>query len=211
MTSRQNIVLLAVAALLAVAPASARAETRWERTAREKREIAKSVIWPSHEPLMFSLRRGGHSEDLPDIYERQHAPGNLQDMARAGVRFGRLHFYKGMGLQMEAEEMAKSLRMAGIMHDLGMKVSLYVAGTMFAEVFYEEVPEARNWEQRDQNGRWVPYGAQTFRHYPCPNEPAHISTPGGDWTEVGSPSVPGSPSSPPGATYRSPPEANAVS
>ena len=54
-----------------------------------------------------------------------------------------------------------------------MKVGLYMAGTMFTETLYREVPEARNWEQRDQNNHWVPYGLQTFRHYACPNEPAY--------------------------------------
>jgi len=53
------------------------------------------------------------------------------------------------------------------MHQLGMKVSVYVGGTMFTETLYREVPEARNWEQRDQNDHWVPYGAQTYRHYAC--------------------------------------------
>ena len=48
-----------------------------------------------------------------------------------------------------------------------------MAGTMFTETLYHEIPEARNWEQRDQNNKWVPYGIQTYRHYACPNEPAY--------------------------------------
>jgi hypothetical protein len=160
-------------ALVAASPLT-HAETRWERQAREKREMTQNVIWPSHEPLMFSLRRGNHPEDLPEIYERQHSPENIEQMAKAGVRFGRLHFYKGLGLVMEADEMRKSQQMADLMHKFGMKVSLYVAGTMFAETFYREVPEAESWEQRDQNNRFVPYmETQTYRHYPCPNEPAY--------------------------------------
>ena len=39
------------------------------------------------------------------------------------------------------------------MHQLGMKVGLYMADTMFTETLYRDVPEARNWEQRDQNGQ----------------------------------------------------------
>ena len=34
------------------------------------------------------------------------------------------------------------------MHQLGMKVDLYVGGTMFTETLYQELPEARNWATR---------------------------------------------------------------
>ncbi len=150
------------------------AETRWERNARKKQELAKNVVWPNHEPLMFYLRRGTRAEDWPEIYERQHAPENIKQMAEAGVRYGRLHFYKGFGLQMEMPEIRNTQRMADLMHGYGMKVSLYVAGTMFAETFYREAPEAKSWEQQDQYGRWVPYQrTQTYRHYPCPNQPSY--------------------------------------
>jgi hypothetical protein len=44
---------------------------------------------------------------------------------------------------------------------------------MFTETLYHEIPEAKNWEQRDQDNKWVPYGMQTYRHYACPNEPAY--------------------------------------
>jgi hypothetical protein len=59
------------------------------------------------------------------------------------------------------------------MHKLGMKVNLYVGGTTFTETLYREIPEAKNWEQRDQWDHWIPYGIQTYRHYACPNEPAY--------------------------------------
>src|SRR5947209_8407822 len=100
-------------------------------------------------------------------------PANLKRMADAGVRFGRLYFYKGFGLAYERPNMEKDIRAAAVMHGLEMKVALYMAGTMFTETLYREIPEARNWEQRDQNNQWVPYGIQTYRHYACPNEPAY--------------------------------------
>jgi hypothetical protein len=59
------------------------------------------------------------------------------------------------------------------MHQLGMKVSVYMAGTMFTETLYRELPEAREWEQRDPDNHPVPYGSQTYRHYACPNEPKY--------------------------------------
>ncbi len=165
-------ILLALQAVCALPRLTA--ETRWERAARTKREITKGVVWPNHEPLMFYLRRGTRAEDWPQIYARQHAPENVKQMADAGVRYGRLHFYKGFGLDMEMPEIRNTQKMADLMHGYGMKVSLYVAGTIFVETFYREVPEAKSWEQRDQNDHWVPYQqTQTYRHYPCPNQPAY--------------------------------------
>jgi hypothetical protein len=120
------------------------------------------------------LRRGRRAENWPQIYERQHSEENVKAMADAGVRYGRLHFYKGFGLQMEMPEIEKTRAMADLMRKHGMKVSLYVAGTMFVEAFRREVPESKDWEQRDGSGRPVPYTTtQTYRHYPCPNSPEY--------------------------------------
>ena len=150
------------------------AETRFEKSARQKQQIAEQIIWPNHEPLIFYLRRGRRMENWPEIYEKQHTPENVKLMHDVGSKIERLHFYKGCGLGVEMPEIEKTIKMAQLMHRLGMKVSLYVAGTMFIEPFYQEVPEAVNWEQRDQLGRAVPYfDTQTYRHFPCPHEPAY--------------------------------------
>jgi len=159
--------------LLLLLPCGAAAETRWERSAQQKQELTRDVVWLTHEPLEFLLRRGDHFDDEAERYARMYDPENLKRMAAAGVRHGRLYFYKGFGLEYESANMEKDRRAAAIMHQLGMKVSLYMAGTMFTETLYHEIPEARNWEQRDQDNRWVPYGIQTYRHYACPNEPAY--------------------------------------
>jgi hypothetical protein len=155
------------------APARTEALTRWQLSSSRKREMVRDVVWLTHEPLVFLLRRGSHFDDEQQRYERMYERENIEKMAAAGVRFGRLFFYKGFGLEYEMPYMEQSKRAADIMHSLGMKVSIYMAGTMFIETLYHEVPQAVNWEQRDQNNRWVPYGGQTYRHYACPNEPAY--------------------------------------
>ena len=43
-----------------VMASDARAESRFERSARRKQELTKAVVWPTHEPIMFTLRRGNH-------------------------------------------------------------------------------------------------------------------------------------------------------
>ncbi|MBN2288912.1 MAG: beta-galactosidase [Candidatus Glassbacteria bacterium] len=174
-----KLLVLAVSAQLGLFPApyGAAAGSRFEKSALEKQELAEKVVWFSHEPLMFSRRRGRMYEDQAQVYQHQHDPENVRLMAALGARYGRLHFYKGIGLETEMPEIRNSMRTAALMHQLGMKVSLYVGGTMFIETFYRETPEAVSWEQRDQYGRPVPYlvGTQTFRHFPCPNEPAYRS------------------------------------
>jgi hypothetical protein len=166
--------LLLILEVLTALDTGIRAETRFEKRARQKQAIASQIVWFNHEPLVFYIRRGRMWEDWPAIYERQHAPENIQLMADIGVPYGRLHFYKGLGLKTEMAEIEKSAQMAELMRSHNMRVSLYVAGTMFIEPFYQEVPEAVTWEQRDQNGKWVPYSnTQTFRHFACHNEPAY--------------------------------------
>jgi hypothetical protein len=118
----------------------AAAQSRFERSAQKKRDLARGIVWPTHEPVMFSLRRGGHSDDLIETYARQHDPDNIKAQLAAGVRYGRLHFYKGFGIDFERPEIDKSIAMAEFMHKNGMKVSIYVAGTMFVESLYREVP-----------------------------------------------------------------------
>jgi hypothetical protein len=149
------------------------AMTRWARIAAQKQEATSNVTWLTREPIEFLLRRGTHDADEPAHYPRMLDPGNLKRMAAAGVQYGLIFFYKGFGLDYERNHMEQARHAADIMHSLGMKVSLYVGGTMFTETFYRETPEAVNWEQRDQWNHWVSYGMQTYRHYACPNEPAY--------------------------------------
>ena len=147
--------------------------TRWEIRAQQKTELNQGITWLTHEPLDFLLRRGDHFDDEPERYRKMTDPDNLKRMADAGIRYGRIYFYKGLGREYERPNMEQDKRTAALMHQLGMKVDLYIGGTMFAETLYRELPKARNWEQRDQNNQWVPYGMQTFRHYACPNESAY--------------------------------------
>jgi Beta-galactosidase len=155
-------------------PSQAGPETRWQRQAEHKLESAKGVTWMTHEPLYFIQRRGGDRfVDEAEIYEQMYEPENIKRMAAAGVRYAMIHFYKGFGLEYERAQIERTRQAAALMHQLGMKVGLYFAGTMFIETLYREVPDAKIWEQRDQHDRWVSYGSQTYRHYACPNEPAY--------------------------------------
>src|SRR5579872_2634560 len=155
--------------------AGSSAPTRWQTKAQKKREITRDITWLTHEPLEFLIRRGGGElyDDEAQQYDKMVDAANINRMAAAGVKWGRIFFYKGFGLDYERPRIDIAKRAADLMHSLGMKVSLYMAGTMFPETLYREVPEAKNWEQRDQHDEPVTYGMQTFRRYACPNEPAY--------------------------------------
>jgi lysophospholipase L1-like esterase len=157
-------------------PPSASGRTKWERRANEKQALTKGATWFNHEPLAFLLRRGGgNSDTIVEDYERQHEPEQIRRLAAAGVSHaGLIHFYKGLGLKAEGPDIDKTRRTVEVAHSYGMKVTASIAGTMFTETFYAEVPEARGWEQRDAFNLPVPYTQlQSFRHYACPHEPAY--------------------------------------
>jgi len=147
--------------------------TRWRRSANTNRTLIEGIIWQTHEPIQFLMRRGDHYDDEQDHYAHMGDPANIKRMADAGVRYAMIYFYKGFGLEYERTNMVESKRIADELHRNGIKVGLYMGGTMFTETLYHELPEARNWEQRNQDNHWIPYGLQTFRHYACPNEPAY--------------------------------------
>jgi hypothetical protein len=147
--------------------------TRWQSQADQQRQLTAGITWLTHEPIEFIIRRDGDHPGLARQYQAMCDPENIKRMADAGVRWGRIFFYKGFGLQFEKAHMDITRRVADQMHGLGMKVSLYVGGTMFTETLYKEIPQAQDWEQRDSFNRPVPYGNQTYRHFACPNEPAY--------------------------------------
>jgi hypothetical protein len=158
----------------AVAQTAPSGVTRWQNRAREQSQLARGITWLTHEPIEFIIRRDGNKDpNLAKQYQAMCDPENIKRMSDAGVRWGRIFFYKGFGLAYEKAHMDIAHRVADQMHSLGMKVSLYVGGTMFIETLYKEVPEAESWEQRDSWGQSVPYGNQTYRHFACPNEPAY--------------------------------------
>ena len=130
---KQTTAVLLVFVWLCLAGGAA-AQSRFERSAQRKQELVRNVVWPTHEPVMFSLRRGGHSDDLIETYARQHDPDNIKAQLAAGVKYGRLHFYKGFGIAYERTEIDKSIAMAEFMHRHGMKVKEQVFRKIFLKL-----------------------------------------------------------------------------
>ena len=139
----------------------------------EIRELLSRVAWPSHEPIQFLRRRGSVSPADEEHYRRFHTVENLETMRRLGIRMPkRFHLFKGFGLSYERPEIEKTIECARWLHEHGMKVSVYVGGTLFSDYFFKEVPEAVNWLRSDQFGQPVTYGGyQLWRYFACLNHP----------------------------------------
>jgi len=137
------------------------------------RELLSRVVWPSHEPIQFLRRRGTASPKDEDDYVRFHTRENIDAMYELGIRMPkRFHLFKGFGLKHEWPEIKKTIECAKYLHEKGMRISVYVGGTLFADTFFKEVPEARNWLRIDQSGHPITYsGYQMFRYFACLNHP----------------------------------------
>lgn len=125
----------------------------------------------SHEPYLFVVRRGGHSVNAREIYERDQSEEVIRTLKAQGVEVFHAHLYKGFGMAAEKAEMEDTVRTAEIVHRLAMKIDTYVQwDSMMYETFFVEEPRAKDWIQRDAYGQPVmlEYGyQQSFRYLPC--------------------------------------------
>ncbi len=137
------------------------------------------VMAGSWEPLLFRVRRDGSpgyeptSKQLQD-YRREHSPEMVEQLKALGVNFVMMHCYKGAGLEAERESMADAVRFAKLCHGEGLHVGVYVySGAFLWELFFKEVPEAKDWVVLDAAGRPLRYGGQVaYRYYWNRNHPA---------------------------------------
>jgi hypothetical protein len=125
----------------------------------------------SHEPYIFVVRRGGNRLDAREQYERAQSEEVIRRLKDQGIEVFHTHLYKGFGMAAEGPEMADAKRTAEIAHRLGMKVDSYVQwNTLMYETFFAEEPRAKDWVQRNAEGRpiMLTYGyQQSFRYRPC--------------------------------------------
>ena len=125
----------------------------------------------THEPYMFTVRRGGQRLDERRTNDYQESEELIRGLHDAGVEVFHTHLYKGFGMEAEREEMEETRKAVGIAHRLGMKVDTYIQwNSMMYETFFAEEPKAVDWIQRDVAGLPIllPYGfQQSFRYRPC--------------------------------------------
>ena len=135
------------------------------------------VMAGSWEPLGFRVRRDGAASYAPTpeqvtAYQREHSPEMVERLKDLGVNFVMLHCYKGGGIEAERESMADAVRFARLCHEAGLRVGVYTfSGTLMWDLFYKEVPQAKNWLLLDPQGHPLTYGKATYRYFWDRNHP----------------------------------------
>ncbi|MBN2292167.1 MAG: hypothetical protein JXM70_07060, partial [Pirellulales bacterium] len=135
-------------------------------------------VWALWEPMAL-YRRGGFGAGIGDgrvtghwvrrWYDRMHSDEILDKLAAAGVNLVTTHFYKGFGLKAESDEMDRAADFTRRAHALGIRVLGYHQfSTVIYETMLDEVPNLKDWIQRDPEGRLQTYGNDTWRWKACP-------------------------------------------
>ncbi len=112
---------------------------------------------------IFFRRVGGQGTWEAANYRSEHTEATVQKLKDLGVTMAIIDFFKGFGLQAEAEHIDLARKMSGLLHQHGIRVGLYVGSTIAYETFLLEEPSAEEWFVPDYLGRPVIYGDQTFR------------------------------------------------
>ncbi|MBI5819975.1 MAG: family 10 glycosylhydrolase [Verrucomicrobia bacterium] len=135
------------------------------------------VMAGSWEPLLFRVRRDGAEGYTPTAeqraaYEREHGPEMVAKLKALGVNFVMMHCYKGGGLEAERESMADAVKFAKLCHDAGLRVGCYTySGAFIWELFFKEMPQAKDWVVLNPDGTPVTYGKAGYRYYWNRNHP----------------------------------------
>jgi hypothetical protein len=134
------------------------------------------VMAGSWEPLVFRVRRDGKSyQPTPEQlagYQQEHAPEMVERLKRMGVNFAMIHCYKGAGLEAERQSMADAVRFSRLCHEAGLRVGVYnFSGAFLWELFFKEIPQAKDWVVRDARGNPLTYGSAGYRYYWNRNHP----------------------------------------
>lgn len=112
---------------------------------------------------IFFRRVGGQGTWQEADYRSEHTEATVRKLKELGVTMAIIDFFKGFGLEAEAEHISLARKMAGLLHQHGIRVGLYVGSTIAYETFLLEEPSAQEWFVPDYLGRPVIYGDQTFR------------------------------------------------
>ena len=97
--------------------------------------------------------RGGDAWEWEEPCREQHSSAAFRAMADEGVTTFITYYHKGMGWEVTADERADVKRQVAELHRLGMRAGVYFRiDNVFPETFFLEIPAARNWLLKTENG-----------------------------------------------------------
>lgn len=127
----------------------------------------------------FRARRLGRMDfrlpsDLLAGYEREHSQAMLDELKRLGVNFVMIHGYKGFGFDVERPGMQDAKKFAALAHKNGMRVGVYIGGTLGYESLFKEIPEAKQWQCFGPKGEALYYNeGQKYRYAAVRHHPGY--------------------------------------
>lgn len=129
------------------------------------------------EGLAFRTRTGGQSlgglpVDLDAVWAKEHGEETAKQLKAAGVTFVMTNFYK-TGVKSDSEDMETARKFTALCHKYGIKVGLYIGGTIFADTLAHDVPASRAWIAYDENGQPIRYSS--YRYVPDFDNPAFVA------------------------------------
>ncbi|HSW44564.1 MAG TPA: hypothetical protein VLM89_03230 [Phycisphaerae bacterium] len=173
--------ILCFAALAGLWATAGRAEVLTLPEDRRPSWLARDgiVMAGSWEPLLFRVRRDGSDGYTPSpeqqaAYRREHSREMIDQLKAHGVNFVMMHCYKGAGLKAEKQSMADAVRFARLCRDAGVRVGVYnYSGAFLWELFFKEVPQAKDWILLGEDGKPILYGP--YRYYWNRNHPRAVA------------------------------------
>jgi hypothetical protein len=131
--------------------------------------VAMTGYW---EPNSFAIRGGIAHEDI-ETFEYPYSEQIAKKLSKIGINLVSWHYYKGLGIKMEEEEMQKTAQFFKHCEKYGISKGVYInAGSVFADTFIAENPEAKDWMSYDQWGekqQYSEYYRCYYRWRPCSN------------------------------------------
>ncbi|PCJ58139.1 MAG: hypothetical protein COA79_14060 [Planctomycetota bacterium] len=148
----------------------------YEKNMVKARKLAEKYVRTSHEPIYFHKIRGSWTKELADSYKIMFSASNAKVMQELGIHLRqRIHFFKGFGIDFEKTGIETAIRFSKLLHKNNLMTSVYIGGTMFTQYFYKEVPEAKEWARKCQDGQKCTYSSfQLARYFPCLNNPEYV-------------------------------------
>jgi len=120
-------------------------------------------------------KRWGAPEWIKPYYLRAHTEEVISKLSELGINCILTHFFRGLGLKYESEEIELTRKMIELCHSHGIKVLTYIqCGPFFYEALFSEVPESKNWAAIDQHGCPVRLPKHYFRYFSCLNQPGWL-------------------------------------
>ena len=117
------------------------------------------------------IRDSGGSREFIEAHRGTFTEEVIVRLKDRGVNLIIGPFYFGFGVVAERESMEDAVRLSALCHKHDIRFGAYVqtTGSLMFETFFLEVPEAKDWVSRDQDGNIPRYGPADWRYIPCLN------------------------------------------